>query len=191
MRRFSTRSISISALVLSFVGLISSNIYFASSDSNEISGCVNKKTGVLRISTKCSAAERLITWNKQGLQGIQGEQGLQGIQGEQGLQGIQGAQGPKGDVGLQGLKGDTGLTGAQGTEGVSASSKLATITYVVRLPVIFSQNPDGDLSNIQLAPGANCSPGTVGSRILGSSLELSSSSSGFQMFNCTAVVLVP
>ena len=109
--KFSTRAISIAALVLSFISLISTNIYFASSSFNEIYGCVNKKTGALRIATKCSASEKPISWNKVGPQGLIGETGTVGPQG------IPGPQGPKGD---------TGLTGPQGPQGVAGSTGVTT-----------------------------------------------------------------
>ena len=130
LKYLSTRSIAYSALALSFITLISTNIYFASSDSNEISGCVNKKTGILRISSKCSATEKVITWNKQGPQGLQGEQGLQGIPG---LKGEIGPQGPKGDTGLtgpQGLKGDTGPQGPAGTSGLTTTVTQTVVQKV-------------------------------------------------------------
>jgi hypothetical protein len=125
MRKFSTRSISISALVLSFLTLISTNVYFASSSSNEIAGCVNKKTGVLRISMKCTAAERVISWNKIGPQGIPGEQGIQGLSGEQGL---------KGEIGPQGLKGEIGATGALGPKGETGNTlalRTRQVSFVI------------------------------------------------------------
>lgn len=187
----STRSISISALILSFLTLISTNLYFASSDSNEISGCVNKKTGNLRIASKCNSAEKLISWNKTGPRGSQGEQGLKGETGIQGIQGVMGMPGERGPIGAQGLQGIQGLKGDAGTQGSAGSSRVGSLTYVVRLPVTFSQDPSGDITNIQLASGANCSPGVVGSRILGSALEISSSTTGFQMFTCTVSVIIP
>src|SRR5918994_356947 len=64
-----------------------------------ITGCVQKQTGALRISTSGSCdsrTETVLTWNAQGPQGPQGEQGPQGPQGEQGPQGPQGEQGPDG-----------------------------------------------------------------------------------------------
>ena len=128
MRNFSTRSISISALVISFITLISTNIYFASSNSNEVSGCVNKKTGTLRIATKCSSSEKLISWNKNGPQGIQGEPGLQGPKGDVGLQGIKGAVGPQGETGAVGPQGAKGDTGSQGPAG---NNTVTTVTQVV------------------------------------------------------------
>ena len=119
----STKSISISALVLAFFALLSSNIYFAASDSNDISGCVNKKTGVLRVSSKCTSAERQITWNKvgppgiQGIQGLPGEPGAKGEKGDSGAAGPQGLQGPKGDQGLPGVNGSPGSSGPTGAAG--------------------------------------------------------------------------
>jgi hypothetical protein len=122
----STRSISISALALSFVTLISSNIYFAASDSNEISGCVNKKSGALRIANKCTSAEKLITWNKIGPQGIQGEMGLKGDPGIQGPKGDSGPQGETGAVGPQGAKGDLGPQGPAGNNTVTTVIQVVT-----------------------------------------------------------------
>ena len=186
--KISTRSISVTALALSFLTLISTNIYFASSDSTEITGCVNKKSGVLRISLKCNSSERTIAWSKNGPQGIQGEQGLKGDLGPQGIKGETGERGPIGEQGLQGFQGAKGDTGPQGG---TASSRVGSLTYVVRLPVTFLQDPTGDITNVQLAPGANCAPGVVGARILGSAIEISSVTTGFQMFNCSVNVVIP
>ena len=66
---------------------------------SDISGCVNKKTGALRIAAKCSKDETQIKWNSTGPQGIQG---LPGDKGDSGATGAQGLQGPKGDVGPAG-----------------------------------------------------------------------------------------
>ncbi len=128
MRKFSTRSISISALALSFITLISTNIYFASSNSNEISGCVNKKTGVLRIAAKCTSAEKPISWNRIGPQGIQGLPGLQGSKGDVGPQGPKGDVGPQGETGAVGPQGAKGDTGPQGPAG---NNTVTTVTQVV------------------------------------------------------------
>jgi len=159
-RKVSTRSISITALFLSFLTLLTSNIYFASSESNGISGCVNKKTGALRISSKCTSAEKLITWNKVGPQGIKGEtgpkgdSGLNGVDGEVGPkgdtgaigpQGIQGQAGPKGDTGaigpqgIQGEAGPKGDTGAIGPQGQSGSNVASTVTQSVSQKVYDAQ----------------------------------------------------
>ena len=206
----STRTFAIAAFLFSFLTLISTNIYFASSNSNEITGCVNKKTGILRISSKCTSAERLITWNKIGPQGVKGDAGIQGetgAVGEIGPQGVKGEIGPQGEIGAigpQGAKGDTGPQGAkgatglqgikgdigpQGPQGAQANLRAVTLNYVVRLPVTFIDDRDG-LRNIALAPGANCSPGVVGARIEGV-IELTTPTTGFATFNCSATVYVP
>jgi hypothetical protein len=182
--RISTRTFSIAGFLFSFAALISTNIYFAASDSNQISGCVNKKTGVLRIASKCTSVDNMITWNKVGPQGLKGETGAQGQIGPQGIKGDTGAQG---ESGPQGIKGETG---AQGLQGNQSSLKAVTLNYVVRLPITFIDEPNGNIANIELAPGANCSPGTVGTRIIGI-IEAGSSTTGFAMYNCSATVLVP
>lgn len=120
---FSTKSLAISSLVISFLSLSLITFNSAFGNSNEISGCVNKKTAVLRVTDKCTKTEKKITWNIVGLQGVQGEKGEVGPKGDIGPQGLQGGvgpigqQGPKGDTGAQGPKGDTGLQGSQGVAG--------------------------------------------------------------------------
>jgi hypothetical protein len=84
--------------------------------------CINKKTGVIRASSKCDTkAERKTVLGgvgprgevgPQGEQGVAGPQGIVGPKGDTGIQGIQGIQGEKGN---QGDRGFTGLTGATGS----------------------------------------------------------------------------
>ena len=200
--KVSTRTFAIVSFIFSFATLLSTNIYFASSNSNEITGCVNKKTGILRISSKCTSAERLITWNKIGPQGVKGDAGIQGetgAVGEIGPQGVKGEIGPQGEIGAigpLGAKGDTGPqgakgdTGPQGIQGAQANLRAVTLNYVVRLPITFIDEPGGGLRNIELAPGANCAPGVVGTRIEGV-IEATTRTTGFAMFNCSATVYVP
>ena len=142
--------------------------------------CVNQKTKIVTYpaTQKCpSGTSRLIL----GAQGPQGETGPQGVKGEMGPQGEIGATGP------QGLKGDTG---PQGIQGPQANMRAVTLNYVVRLPITFIDEPPNGLRNIQLAPGANCLPGVVGTRIEGV-IEVTSSTTGFATFNCSATVYVP
>jgi hypothetical protein len=122
MKRFSTRSISWAALLLSTTLLVTGNLNFASSESSEIVGCVNKKTGALRIANKCTNLERPISWAKQGPQGIKGDTGPQGEKGDTG------PQGEKGEVGPQGIKGEVGPQGIAGANGTTA---LVTVTQKV------------------------------------------------------------
>ena len=74
---------------------------------------------------KCTAAERVISWNKIGPQGIPGEQGIQGLSGEQGL---------KGEIGPQGLKGEIGATGALGPKGETGNTlalRTRQVSFVI------------------------------------------------------------
>lgn len=125
--KFSTRSISVTALILSFLTLISSNIYFAASEPDAINGCVNKKTGVLRIVAKCTNAERSIQWGKIG---PQGEKGLPGEVGPAGAIGPAGAQGLPGLDGLNGFSGSSGPAGANGVNGRQLVVRDAANTLV-------------------------------------------------------------
>ena len=101
--------------------------------------CINKKTGVIRASSKCDAkAERKTVLGgvgprgevgPQGAQGVAGPTGPTGPKGDTGAQGIQGIQGEKG---LQGVQGPTGQTGAAGslsglrTKDISVMSKYSS-----------------------------------------------------------------
>lgn len=86
-------------VILAFAMVVTgANISASLSASNSINACVNKKTGVIRQLTagKCSTKERLLTWNKSGVQGPRGLPGAQGAPGEHGVQGEQGAAGTNG-----------------------------------------------------------------------------------------------
>ena len=123
IQKISTRSIAIAAFALAFLTLISTNIYFASSNSNEITGCVNKKTGLLRVASKCTSSERPISWNKVGPQGISGPQGLMGEAGPIG------PQGARGEMGIAGPPGPVGPVGPQGPAGNNTTTTVVqTVT---------------------------------------------------------------
>jgi hypothetical protein len=83
--------------------------------------CIDKKSGLIRASSKCKPTEKAFVLGGPGAQGVQGEKGEvgaigpQGIQGAIGPQGIQGEKGIQGSQGIQGLQGFTGPTGATGT----------------------------------------------------------------------------
>ena len=142
--------------------------------------CVNQKTKLVTYpaTQKCpSGTSRLII----------GAQGPAGVQGEKGEPGQQGAQGLKGDSGAQGEKGQIG---PQGPQGPQSNMRAVTLNYVVRLPITFIDDNSTGITNIELAPGANCSPGVVGARIQGV-IEVSTPTTGFTTFNCTATVYVP
>ena len=65
----------------------------ATSTSPVIRACANKKTGALRLATKCRKSERSLSWNKEGLPGHQGPTGTVGAVGATGAAGAKGETG--------------------------------------------------------------------------------------------------
>lgn len=72
------------------------------SGSSTIKGCVNKRSGLLRIvagGSRCRRGESSLTFNKRGPQGERGPRGERGARGATGPTGSQGPQGPIGPPG--------------------------------------------------------------------------------------------
>ena len=92
--------------------------------------CITKKTGAIRVASKCASGERSTVLGgvgPKGDQGIQGEVGPAGPQGLTGPQGPKGDQGPQGLQGVQGLQGERGYTGATGPTGTVSGLRTTTI----------------------------------------------------------------
>ncbi len=121
--------------------------YAASSpidNAGVIHGCYNPSNGA--ISLKTGAACPLkgkttpISWNSQGVQGIQGIQGVPGANGNDGAPGV------KGDTGDQGIQGPIGDDGAQGPAGSSEVAVIRVIplnTYSAPWGIYRSQDFEG------------------------------------------------
>lgn len=91
------------AAALAFALTLGTNL--AVSKPEGITGCVNKKTGILRIASKCNSAERSIQWSvfgPQGIQGPKGENGDRGLQGNPGLSVVSGYGSPTAFTGEEG-----------------------------------------------------------------------------------------
>lgn len=130
-----------------------------------ISGCVNKKTGVLRVAKTCSKSETRLIWNAQGQPGLDGKDGFPG------------AAGSSGSVGPRGLSGEAGLSafkiaennGFTGTEeewlaslqasAVEATPVLRSANFFENLPVWNNDTDLYDNANPIVSFG-NLSPGT-------------------------------
>ena len=85
--------------------------------------CINLKTGVIRVSSKCDTkTERKTVLGGAGAQGAKGDKGDTGATGATGATGLTGATGPQGLQGIQGERGATGLTGAQGPQGFTGAT---------------------------------------------------------------------
>ncbi|WP_433416937.1 hypothetical protein ACQP1V_41355 [Microtetraspora malaysiensis] len=94
----------------------------ASTAAKVIYGCVNKKSGYVRIvnaTTTCKPTEYKIYWNQAGTPGATGATGIggTGATGPQGPQGPRGLQGERGPAGPQGPKGQDGKDGSNGKDG--------------------------------------------------------------------------
>ena len=93
--------------------------------------CIDKKTGVIKASTKCLKTERATVLGGVGPKGEKGDTGDLGPVGPQGIQGVagpQGVQGERGLTGAQGLQGDRGFTGATGATGVVSGLRQTSLT---------------------------------------------------------------
>lgn len=210
---FSTRTIALGSLLISSLSLSLISLGSAFGTDKEIQGCVNKKTLVLRVSSKCTKEETKIRWNVTGPQGVQGEPGLKGDpglvgpqgekgeRGESGAKGETGGQGVKGDAGVQGLKGDKGDkgdTGAQGPQGPKGDTgavpnfNTRQVSYVIWEN--YQWNPTPDWKNgPYLSPASlstsQCPGGTL--YYLGIGDYEVNSTTWRTAFNCVVTVYAP
>jgi type VI protein secretion system component Hcp len=107
----------------------------ATAPSSTITGCSNKKTGVVRIvaaKTRCAKNEKRLTWN---VKGDTGATGLPGATGPAGAPGKDGTNGLNGTDGKDGADGATGATGPAGPAGGTAAvdPNPNDLTYRMRI----------------------------------------------------------
>ncbi len=128
-------------------GLIFSTLFFpnlSSASQDGISGCVKKKTGVLRISQKCKKSEYAIAWNFSGPAGPKGDKGDPGettrVSSGGGGQGPTGPQGPIGPTGPQGPSGTNSsmmwLSPTDIYNNSAANSSLITVLLGGTIPTL-------------------------------------------------------
>jgi len=96
--------------------------------------CASKRTGVLRLASKCKSSERSVSWNTVGPRGPRGLQGAKGDTGATGVSGAKGDAGAKGDTGAAGTARaygyvDTTCTGGTGQDCGLFKSKNITRVY--------------------------------------------------------------
>jgi hypothetical protein len=127
----STRSIALTALIISGLALSILGIGGAFGGSSQISGCINKKTFVLRVVSKCAKDETKISWNVEGPQGVVGATGPQGVAGDVGATGPQGLTGATGPQGLTGPQGTTGAIGPKGETGSIPTLRTRQVSFVI------------------------------------------------------------
>ncbi len=115
-------------LVLALVAVVAAGgglAFAATTGVNTLHACANKKTGALRLASKCKKRERAVSWN---------------IQGQRGFPGLRGSQGPRGSTGPRGSQGAPGLPGTPGEPGVQYAWNAWTY------PKAASPQPDGHVA---------------------------------------------
>lgn len=147
------------ALVAGFMGsVIGIGMNTASIAEEVVQGevltvCINKKSGAIKVASKCTKEERKTTLGGVGPQGPRGEQGDKGetgavgATGATGPQGATGATGPAGPQGPQGPQGERGFTGATGATGTLTGLRSTTIKFLSPYYFGWEGCPRGFLSN--------------------------------------------
>ena len=192
-----------SVLMLSVASVIGVFLSFATSASAiDISGCANKRTGILRVSKVCKPSEYSIVWSQDGVgaKGATGPAGPTGATGPIGLTGATGATGAtgpagatstvKGDTGATGAKGATGDTGATGTVGkyaiVALTDNAATLTAAQLVNnTLFNIITMGTARALTMDTGPNIASAYSG-EVLGSSFEFAIWNRGAAIATLTA-----
>ena len=155
--------------------------------------CINKKTGAIRVASKCSSTERKTVLGGMGARGEKGDKGETGATGITGETGATGAQGPAGtngingavgERGLQGERGLMGATGAQGPQGFTgatgATGSLASLR--TRSITVWEQSFGSYCSSIF---GFTALNGNTSLSSFGSSISLNKSCSTLNSTNVT------
>ena len=131
----------------------------------DISGCANKRTGILRVSKVCKPSEYSIVWSQDGV-------------------GAKGATGPAGPTGA------TGATGATGTVGkyaiVALTDNAATLTAAQLVNnTLFNIITMGSARALTMDTGPNIASAYTG-EVLGSSFEFAIWNRGAAIATLTA-----
>jgi hypothetical protein len=87
------------AMAVALIALLAASTGWAiAATANDpvIRACANKKTGALRLASKCKRKERALLWNQRG---PEGRRGRAGATGSRGATGATGATGPQGNPG--------------------------------------------------------------------------------------------
>lgn len=92
--------------------------------------CIDSKTGVIRVASRCTKTERKTILGGVGANGDKGDTGEVGIKGEIGATGDVGATGATGSTGATGAQGSQGFTGATGATGSLSGLRTRSVTYL-------------------------------------------------------------
>ncbi len=112
------------ALFVALGGTSYATVHGTSDRASVIYGCVQKKTGILRIvaaGKACRSGEQALVWNRTG------EMGAEGPVGPQGSKGLQGLQGPTGPT-VGAANGESPLPEPDGTASLRGPTTITTPT---------------------------------------------------------------
>lgn len=119
--------------------------------SASIHACYNKRSGVLRIASRCKRTERAVSWSRVGPQGPRGQRGAAGRNGSNGAKGTNGTAGAAGATGTTGPSDVYADGRATGTlTGTFASFGQVTVpagSYLLQGKVTFAATePNSEMS---------------------------------------------
>jgi len=112
-------------------GAVGGGWALAAPAAGTLHGCASKRTGALRLASKCRRSERAVSWNAQGRPGARGAAGPAGAIGPAGpATGAAGGAltGAFPNPGLNVTGGDSGATACADGEAVAGISKLAVLS---------------------------------------------------------------
>lgn len=150
----------------------------AVSQSQTINGCVNKRTGALKIAETCTSRERKISWNVLGARGPQGPAGSTGSAGPAGPAGSNGSTGATGPAGPSNAylsvdnSNSTPLNGSAPTECHFSSFSLPAGDYVVIANANAAANVSGNNNPAQFNIQVRITSGSPSYTVYQSSLPV-------------------
>ncbi|MGD0272320.1 MAG: hypothetical protein ABSB96_01090 [Gaiellaceae bacterium] len=107
---------------------------FGASSAGTLHACANKKTGALRLASKCKKSEKKVSWNVRGARGVAGPAGVAGLAG---AAGTAGATGPS-DAWEASSPGMTDVTSTEMVLSVTVPAGSYEVTGIAQ-----EQNRDG------------------------------------------------
>ena len=139
------------AVVAAAAGLLIPGAAAAATSSSKpavVHACYAKKGGALRVATRCTSAQRSISWNETGPKGATGPRGATGAKGATGPQGPAGLTGATGSTGPRGATGPQGATGPAGPQGSTGPQGPAGTFGTVRVLDLTGTIPAGEQEGV-------------------------------------------
>jgi len=162
MPKFSITTAAVVAAVIVATSSILGVAAVASTQSNQIRLCVNKKTFIVAQRATCKSTEKTVMGNLQGVPGARGPSGAPGIAGIPGRDGAPGAAGTPGTPGADGAPGQAGSSGVDGLPGVPGAPGAQGIQGIQGPPGPAGSDATGALPMAGWGVNVYSSPVSVG-----------------------------